>query len=105
MLEVLAAPMIMAAPLVLGMGPAAGVVCFLIGAILLGMSLSLIDRRVIPLTAHAELDYVLALFAAVAGLAIGIATGDLAATIFLVGVGVAQTALTASTRFSVPRGA
>jgi hypothetical protein len=105
MLEVLFAPVIMAAPFVLGMGPAATVVCFMIGAILLGLSLSLIDRSVIPLTAHAEFDYVLALFAVAAGVAIGIATGDVAATIFLVGVGVAQTALTASTRFSVPRGA
>src|SRR5262245_55523017 len=105
MLEVLFAPVIMAAPFVLGMGPAATVVCVLIGATMLGMSLSLVDRQVIPLTAHAEIDYVIALFAAFAGLVIGAATGDVASTIFLVGVGVAQTALTASTRFSVPRGA
>jgi hypothetical protein len=42
--------------------------------------------------------------AMILGVAIGIGTGDVAATVFLVGVGVAQTALTASTRFSVPRG-
>ncbi len=105
MVEALAAPVIMAAPFVLGMPTAATLVSFAIGAILLGLSLSLIDPRVIPLTTHAEFDYMLGVFAAVAGLAIGIATGDIAATIFLVGVGVAQLALTASTRFSVPRGA
>jgi hypothetical protein len=46
----------------------------------------------------------LALAAVVFGIAIGLVTGDVAATVFLVGVGVAQTALTASTRFSAPRG-
>ena len=47
----------------------------------------------------------LAAVAAVAGLAIGVATGEWAQGIFLVGVGAAQVALTASTRFSVPAGA
>ena len=105
MAEVVAAPVVMVAPFVLNMGMAATVVCFLIGAILFSLSLSLLDPRSIPLTSHAEFDYVLAVFAAVAGIAIGIATGDFVAMIFLVGVGVAQLALTASTRFSVPRGA
>jgi hypothetical protein len=104
-LEALAAPIIVAAPFVLGMATVATVVCIAVGVILFALSMSLLEPRGVPLTTHAEFDYVLGLFAAVAGLVIGIATGDVVATIFLVGVGVAQTALTASTRFSVPRGA
>jgi hypothetical protein len=104
-LEVIAAPAIIAGPLLLGLDPAAAVASFVLGALLLGLSLSLFgDRRVVPLTTHAGFDYLLALAAVVAGVAIGIATGDAAAMVFLVGVGVAQTALTASTRFSVARG-
>jgi hypothetical protein len=105
-IETLAAPLIMAGPLLLGLGSAAIVAGFVLGAILLGLSLSLFsERRVVPLRAHAEFDYAIAVAAVVLGITIGIATGDAAATVFLVGVGVAQTALTASTRFSVPRGA
>ena len=104
-IETLAAPLIMAGPLLLGLGQAAVVAGFFLGAILLGLSLSLFsERRVVPLTAHAGFDYMLGLAAVVLGVGIGISTGDAAATVFLVGVGVAQTALTASTRFSAPRG-
>ena len=103
--ETLAAPAIMAAPVLLGLGEAAMVAGFALGAILLGLSLSLFsERRVVPLTAHAGFDYMLAVAAMLLGILIGIGTGDLAATVFLVGVGVAQLALTASTRFSAPRG-
>ena len=105
-IETIAAPLIMVGPLLLGLDQAAVVAGILLGALLLGLSLSLFsERRVVPLTTHAEFDYVLALAAVVLGVGIGLGTGDVAATVFLVGVGVAQTALTASTRFSVPRGA
>jgi hypothetical protein len=101
----MAAPAIIAAPLLLGLGPAAAVAGFVLGTLLLGLSVSLFgDRRAVPLTAHAGFDYLLAIAAVLSGLSIGIATGDALATVFLVGVGVAQMALTASTRFSVPRG-
>jgi hypothetical protein len=104
-LEVIAAPMIIAGPLLLGLDPAAAVVSFVLGTLLLGLSLSLFgDRRTVPLTAHAGFDYLLAVAAVLAGVAIGIATGDAVATVFLVGVGAALTALTASTRWSVSRG-
>ena len=104
-IETLAAPAIMAAPVLLGLGEAAMVAGFALGAILLGLSLSLFsERRVVPLTAHAGFDYMLAVAAMLLGLVIGIGTGDAAATVFLVGVGVAQLALTVSTRFSAPRG-
>ncbi len=58
-----------------------------------------------PLTAHAGFDYALAVVAISAGLAIGAATGAWAESVFLVGIGVAQVALTASTRFTAPRSA
>lgn len=102
--EMFAAPAIMFAPLLLGLGTTASVIALVIGAILLGHALSLFGaRRPIPLSAHAEFDYVLAVAAILSGLGVAIAGNGLAA-IFLVGVGVAQMALTASTRFSVARG-
>jgi hypothetical protein len=105
-LEMIAAPAIMFAPLLLGLGTSASVIAFAIGALLLGHSLSIYGgRRPIPLSAHAGFDYVLAIAAILSGAGIGLATGNETATIFLVGVGVAQMALTATTRFSVARGA
>jgi hypothetical protein len=105
-IETVAAPAIMAAPLLLGFGQAATVIAFAIGALLLGLAVQAAGpRRTVPISAHAGFDYVLAAVAAIAGLAIGIGTGEWAQGIFLVGVGAAQVALTASTRFSVPAGA
>jgi hypothetical protein len=105
-IELVAAPAIMAAPLLLGFGEAAAVAGFAIGALLLGLAVQAPGpRRTVPISAHAGVDYMLAAVAAVAGLAIGVATGEWAQGIFLVGVGAAQVALTASTRFSVPAGA
>ena len=105
-LEMIAAPAIMFAPLLLGFGTTPSVIAFVIGALLLGHSMTIYGaRRPIPLSAHAGFDYVLAIAAVLSGAGIGLATGNGVAAIFLVGVGVAQMALTASTRFSVPRGA
>jgi hypothetical protein len=104
--ETVAAPAIIAAPLLLGFGPAATVIGFLIGAFLLGLAVQAAGPgRTIPLSAHAGFDYALATVAGFSGLAIGIATGEWAQGIFLVGIGVALASLTASTRFSVPAGA
>jgi len=104
--EMVAAPAIIAAPLLLGFGPAASVIGFLIGAFLLGLAVQAAGPgRTIPLSAHAGFDYALATVAGFSGLAIGIATGEWAQGIFLVGIGVALASLTASTRFSVPAGA
>jgi hypothetical protein len=101
-----AAPAIMAAPLLLGFGQAATVVGFVIGALLLGLAVQAAGpARTIPLSAHAGFDYTLAAAAGISGLAIGIAGSEWAQGIFLAGVGVALVALTASTRFSVPAGA
>jgi hypothetical protein len=105
-IEMVAAPAIIVAPLLLGFGPAASMVSFVIGALLLGLAVQAAGPgRTIPLSAHAGFDYMLASVAGISGLAIGIATGEWAQGIFLVGVGVALVALTASTRFSVPAGA
>ena len=105
-LETLAAPAIMVAPFFLGLGQAASVVAFAIGALLMGLSLQVLGPgRVVPVSAHAGFDYVLALTAIAAGLAIGLTGGQWNGAVFLVGVGAAQVALTASTRFSVPAGA
>ena len=105
-IEIVAAPAIMAAPFVLGFGEAAAVAAFVFGALLLGLAVQAAGPgRTVPISAHAGLDYALAALASITGLMIGIATGEWAAGVFLVGVGVAQVALTASTRFSVPFGA
>ena len=104
--EMVAAPAIIAAPLLLGFGSAATVIGFLIGAFLLGLAVQAAGPgRTIPLSAHAGFDYALATVAGFSGLAIGIATGEWAQGIFLAGIGVALASLTASTRFSVPAGA
>ena len=104
-LEALAAPAVMAAPFALGLGVEATIIAVALGAILMGHALSIFGQRpLIPLGAHAEFDYLLAIMALGAGLGVGLTTGEEAATIFLVGVGAAQIALTAGTRFSASRG-
>lgn len=105
-LETLAAPAVMVAPFLFGFGTAATIACIAFGAVLLGLALQIAGpARRIPVTVHAGFDYALAAFAAVSGLAIGVLTGAWQATVFMVGVGAAQVLLTASTRFSAPRGA
>jgi hypothetical protein len=103
--ETVLGPAIMVAPFVFGFGVGATAIAVVIGALLLGLALSAHgDRRTVPLSAHAGFDYALALVAVVSGVAVGIATGQAGATVFLVGVGAAMMGLTASTRFSLPRG-
>jgi hypothetical protein len=104
-IQTVAAPAVMASPFIFGFGQAAGVIAFVFGVMMLGLSLQAVgQRRSVPLSAYAGFDYVLAAFAIVGGLAVGLA-GELTAGIFLVGIGAALVALTASTRFSVPSGA
>jgi hypothetical protein len=103
--EMFAAPAIMAAPFLLGFGPAATVITVGLGALLLGLALQVEgSERGIPLSAHAGFDYLLALVAAIAGVAVGLVAEEQVAGIFLVGIGVAMVALTAATRFTAPRG-
>ena len=105
-IEMIAAPAVMAAPFLLGFGVAATVAAVLVGVALLGLALQTEgSERSVPLSAHAGFDYALALASVLSGVGIGLVTGEWYATVFLVGVGAAQVVLTASTRFSAPRGA
>jgi hypothetical protein len=107
-LEVLAAPLLLAAPFALGFTAPAGIVSIAIGVLLLGLALSIYaegERGSLPLTAHAGFDYLLAGALITAGIAVGFVTDDPTATIFMVGFGSAHLALTTSTRFSRPLGA
>ena len=104
-LEIVAAPVLIAAPFVLGFGYAAGAASIALGVLLMGLALSTHgDIRTVTLSAHAGFDYVIAALAIAAGSVLGLGDAPLVATVFLVGFGVAHMALTASTRFSV-RGA
>lgn len=104
-LETLAAPAIMVAPFVFGFGQAATILSIGIGVVLLALAIQIPGpNRSIPLSSHADLDYALASFAVIAGIGTGIATGAWVQAIFLVGIGAAMVALTASTRFSAARG-
>ncbi len=105
-IEVLAAPFLIVAPFVLGFGAAAGTISIAIGVVLLGLAVSIHDDRgAIPLSAHAALDYMIAVTTMVAGIILGVVTGDPIITAFMVGFGSLHMALTASTRFSRPLGA
>lgn len=99
--EVFLAPLIMAAPFVLGLGELATATAIVIGAVLLGSALSLVgERRTVSLSAHAGFDYALAYIALIGGVVAGL-LGDVPGMILLVGVGAAQALLTATTRFSL----
>lgn len=103
-IEIVAAPLLIAAPFLLGFGQGAGAVSVALGATLMGLALAThTDQRTLPLSAHAGFDYVIGALAVLAGLVAAIG-GDAVATAFLAGFGAAHLALTASTRFSV-RGA
>ena len=105
-IQTVAAPAVMASPFIFGFGEAAGVVAFVFGVMLLGLSLQAAGtQRTIPLSAYEGFEYTLALFAIVGGFVVGLATSEWTAGIFLVGIGAGLVALTASTRFTVPTGA
>jgi hypothetical protein len=99
--EILAAPVLMAAPFVLGFGHLAGAVTLALGAMLMGLAVSTVgDGRTIPLSAHASFDYAIGTLTVLTGAVVGLAGGEPLATAFLVGFGAAHLALTAFTRFS-----
>ncbi len=101
-----AAPLLIVAPFLFGFAPLAGAISIALGVVLIGLALSIHDERgVIPLRAHAELDYTIATVTLLAGVILGIATGNPVVTFFMVGFGSLHMALTASTRFSRPLGA
>ncbi len=104
-IELLAAPLLMIAPFVLGFGPLSGAITLVLGMLMMTLAISAAsERRTIPLSAHVGFDYAIAAVTILTGLAVGIVTGEAIATAFLVGFGAAHMALTALTRFSA-RGA
>jgi len=106
-LEIVGAPLLIAAPFALGFSHLAGALSIALGILLIGLATSVYgdaERGSVSLSAHAGLDYTLAAATIAAGVVAGIG-GDYIATVFLVGFGSAHLALTASTRFSRPLGA
>lgn len=104
--EILGGAAVMAAPFALGLGRTAAIISVVLGAVAIGTALQIGGpARRVPFSAHAAFDYVLAAVAVLTGIAIGIASGEWRATVFLVGVGAGQAALTASTRWSAPASA
>ena len=105
-LEIALATAVMASPFVFGLGPAALVTAVAIGAVLMGLALgaSGSGRGSIPVSAHAAYDGGIAVGLIGAGILLGIA-GDATALVVLATAGLLQTALSASTRYSVPAGA
>ena len=108
-LEVIAAPVLLAAPFIFGFGVVAGAFSIALGALLTGLAVSIYggegNTASLPLSAHAGFDYLLAAITIALGTLIGVATDDFAATVFMVGFGSAHLALAASTRYSRPLGA
>ncbi|MCE3267022.1 MAG: hypothetical protein K0S15_1731 [Solirubrobacterales bacterium] len=107
-LEMLAAPLLIVAPFVLGFGYLAGAISIGLGVALIGLAGSIYggegERPSVPLAAHAGLDQALGIFTVFIGVILLI-TGELAPGTFMVGFGAAHLALYASTRYSRPLGA
>jgi hypothetical protein len=100
-IEILAAPLLMAAPFFFGFGQAAGAISLAMGTLLMGLAVSTVaEARTIPISAHAGFDYVIGMATLLSGLAIGLIDGEAVPTAFLVGFGAAHLALTAVTRYS-----
>ena len=106
-LEFVAAPALLVAPFVFGFSYLAGAVSILLAVLLIGLAASVYggqgERGTLSPSAHAGLDLSLAAVTLAAGIVVGLA-GDLVATGFLVGFGLAHLALIASTRFTRPLG-
>lgn len=106
-LEMLAAPLLIVAPFVLGFGYIAGAISIGLGVALIGLAGSIYggegERPSLPLAAHAGLDHAIGVFTILVGAALLLA-GEAAPGIFMVGFGSAHLALSASTRYSRPLG-
>jgi hypothetical protein len=98
-------PLLMVVPFVLSADPGVGFLTFFVGAVLLGVALtSTSPRRAVPLHAHKGLELALGISLVLIGTFGGLIDGVSAVTVFLVGFGAAQIALTAATRYTA-RGA
>ena len=100
-LELALGLLLMAAPIVLGLGFAPAVIGVVVGALVVGLALHAVDAggRALPVATHHAYDHGLALgLAAAAGL--GALAGDVPATLLFGGFALAQLALTLTTRYS-----
>lgn len=97
-IELLAGVFALFAPFVLGFTPAGAVVSVLYGACAIGLALDATQPRAV--SAHRGFDYGLAFGGVAAALPLAIAGGG-AAALFLGGLGLAQLALSAGTRYSL----
>jgi hypothetical protein len=86
------------APFALGFGLAGTVVSVLVGAAVVGLALDAAEQPT-RVSAHQAFDYGIALAAVLVALPLALA-GDSAAALFLGGLGLAQLALDAATRYS-----
>jgi len=94
------APLLMIVPFILKFDPGVGLVSFLMGALLMAVSLAgATPERGLPVSAQSGFDWVLGLSLIGIGIAAGVTTSNAPQTIFLVGFGAAHLALTASTRY------
>jgi hypothetical protein len=102
-LEMLLGMVAMAAPFALALGPGATILGVVLGALLVGMALTLVvDEGSLPISAHYAFDYGLVLGLLGAAVVIGLA-GDRAGTAFLAAIGITQLALNVTTRYSAGR--
>jgi len=88
-----------AAPFIFGFGGGATIVTLAIGALLVGLALSAVDHRSTSVAAHSRFDTMMAMAALAGALVLG-AGRDAGAAAVLCGVGIAQFALTLTTRYS-----
>ena len=100
-IELLAGLLTMAAPFVLGFGPAGIVVAVALGALIVGLALATAstEQGSMPISAHFAFDRGLVIGLMGAGVALGLA-GDAAAALFFAAVGAALLLLSLSTRYS-----
>lgn len=96
-----ASPLLLVGPYLLSFEPGVGIATFLAGALLFGLALtSTSPTRRMPLITVARLNRMIAIGLVLLGLAAALAGQAPSTTIFLVGFGVAMSALNAATRYS-----
>jgi hypothetical protein len=90
---------VLAAPLLLGLGPAAIVVAFLLGAMLVGVSLAAVADDSLSIATHSAFDIALVAALAAGALLVGLA-GERAAALLLLGAAAVELGLLLTTRWS-----
>jgi hypothetical protein len=100
-LELLCGVALLGSPFALAFGTAGTVVAFGLGVLLVGLALGGADD--LPISTHVAFDQALTVVLLAAAVALAL-TGDRVAASALLAAGVAQLALTATTRYSRPAG-